>query len=67
MMLEILGLIARVAFGVLSEVIWFWDPWNRPKYCDYLKSVPAGQKALSKREWKAAGKPERPESAGHTS
>ncbi len=60
-MIEILGLIARVAFGVLLEVVWFWDPSGRRKYRDYLQAIPAGWTPLSKREWKAAGKPERPE------
>lgn len=67
MMLEFLGLAARVAFEVLFELIWCWDPSDRLKYRDYLKTVPAGQKPVSKRQWKASGKPERPESADSTS
>jgi hypothetical protein len=62
MMLEILGLVARVAFGVLLEVLSFWIPWDCPTYRGYLRTVPADTTPLSKREWKAAGKPERPES-----
>ena len=62
-MIEILGLVVRVAFGVLLEVVWSWDPSDRPKYRDYFKTILAGGTPLSKREWKAAGKPEHPNSA----
>ncbi len=61
MMLEILGLIARVALGVLYEVLCFWSPSERPSsYGDYLKKVRAGTAPLTKRQWKDAGKPEQP-------
>ena len=62
-MIEILGLVVRVAFGVLLEVAWSWAPSDRPRYRDYFKTIPAGGTPLSKRGWKAVGRPERPNSA----
>ncbi len=53
-MIEILGLIARIAFGVLSEVVWFWEPSDRPKYRHYKRALPPGETPLSRREWRAA-------------
>lgn len=53
-MIEVIGLIARVALGVLSEVVWFWEPSDRPKYRDYVKTLPPDRKPLTRREWRAA-------------
>lgn len=63
----IVGLIARVLLEVGFELLWLFDFPGRSKYRDYLDTIPMGGKRLSKREWKAAGKPERPESAERTS
>ncbi|WP_422391049.1 hypothetical protein [Arthrobacter sp. N1] len=65
MMLEILGLVARVAFEVLLEVIWFWWPADRHEYNAYVDAVPPGEKPLSRRKWKAAGEPSHPEMTTH--
>lgn len=52
-MIEIIGLVARIAFGVLVEVVWFWEPSDRPRYRDYVRTLPPGEKPLTKREWRA--------------
>ena len=54
-MIEVLGLIARVVFGVLLETIWFWGPSDRREYRSYVESLPQGTPRLSRREWRAAG------------
>ncbi|MGV0109018.1 hypothetical protein [Arthrobacter sp. CP30] len=63
----IVGLIARILLEVGFELLWLFDFPGRSKYREYLGTVPPGGKRLSKREWKAAGKPERPESADSAS
>ena len=65
-MIEVLGLAARIVFEVLLELLGWWDFSFRPGYRRYLRTVPAGEKPLTKREWKAAGKPERVEGSTRT-
>ncbi len=62
-----IGLLAEIGFAVLIESIEFWDFSGRRKYGDYLKGIPLGETPLSKREWKAAGRPERPQGLDGTS
>lgn len=63
MILETLGLAARIFFEVLPDLIGALDFPGRSKYCDYLDTVPTGAAPLPKREWRAAGRPERHTSA----
>ena len=66
MMLEIFGLVARVAFEVLLEVMWFWWPADRREYNAYVDALPPGEKPLSRRKWKAADEAGRRETTTKT-
>jgi hypothetical protein len=53
-MIELLGLAVRIAFAALLESFPYWSFSGRRTYRDYLRALPQGVTALSRREWRAA-------------
>lgn len=64
-MFEIVELVVRVIFTVLIETIGSGDLFGRSKYRRYLDTVAAGENALSKREWREAGRPAKAATSGN--
>ncbi|MFJ6002407.1 hypothetical protein [Arthrobacter sp. NPDC092385] len=55
-MIELVGLAVRIAFAALVESFPYWSLSGRRTYRDYLRAVQPGVTALSRREWRAAGR-----------
>lgn len=52
--IEVIGLVARIVFELVIESFPYWGSSDRRTYRRYRRELPAGEKLLTRREWRAA-------------
>lgn len=55
--IEVIGLVARIVFELVIESFPYWGSSDRRTYRRYRRELPAGEKLLTQREWRAAERP----------
>jgi hypothetical protein len=50
--IEIVGLIARIAFEAVLETFPFWGSSGRRSYRDYVRALPSGSTPVPRRTWR---------------